>query len=306
MSYTGTGTGTEADPYVIDSSVSCEDFLWVIQQTGVYIKMTTFVDFSQDLTYRSGISTAIPVRCAKLYSDVSGADQTKYGITGLKISQSYFLQAGYTNSIFENISIVNCVYSATGNGNSVFTPYSSNRITFNDCVISMIVNGFNYSVSFGNAPYLNRCSVYFVLNIMNGDGFFNYGTVTPTEANSRFIDTCIQFTGYKLPTASSRTIRLISSATRCSIIGDWDISDLQYGGLWFGGMNNCCFAVTITVSDTQTASSAVSTGNLSGVSIFDRDIVDQKLVISQTSNLQLLTTSLMKDRAYLERIGFIY
>ena len=106
MAYTG--TGTEADPYLVSTFA---DFLTCVAVEGAYVKVTADIDASQEENYIYGIDTAVTVNAAKVY-----ADEVK-SISNVAVNGTlYAIQ--FNNCICENIWFRNWIFRPTASNNS--------------------------------------------------------------------------------------------------------------------------------------------------------------------------------------------
>lgn len=296
--YTGSGTGTELDPYIPSD---CKEFMYAVLQDGVYVKLESIIDFSTDSDYKLGISDTLSIGCAKIYADAPSGNTVTCGINGLVIRHNnFFTFTSSAATLIDSICITNCMWVQQSNS-SQFISFGSYVRTFQDCVMSFLINFDGKSNAFevsttNNVSYI-RCSQYFQFtNNKSSSGysriFVYHREYCTVELNS-------------LPLALSASSGqyswyVIENATMTTFFGDIHCATTSgYKNFRFNNMNHCCIA--LQVSNSSTDQIAVSGSNIT-TTIINKDLLPLSTGIDQ---LISISDAEMKSEPYLLSIGFV-
>lgn len=169
MAYSG--SGTQADPYLVDNGYDLLQLCGVDPHPGSYIKVTQDIDFSNESWYPGKITYPIRLDGSKLYAD------TLTEIKGLTVEAQCFLQIESNSQTIENLYFKNCCHKVSGSKFATIGCYysgstsgSNKQTVFNNCKFSLlVVSGasegcliFNNQSS-GNGKW-NNCSLYIKMN----------------------------------------------------------------------------------------------------------------------------------------------
>lgn len=313
MSYTG--TGTEADPYIIGNDTTCAEFISLVGGVG-YVKMTADIDFSTDDTYKRGTTTRIYLRCSKLYADSVKQDGSRYGINGLKITGISFFYNDSSCTV-ENIQFVNCIFNKTSSG-GLFT--TTSYTVFNNCVFSFVMNCYAYdkgvfSTASNQATQFNSCSFYILITGENN-------ALSSICGAALLSYSCIQIDNLVCYGASTMYNWVFSNLTGCTLLCDLTLPDADdsmsanvSGSIGISTIRNSCFAITAHKgAPNQSGYRYINTFDINQNLIYTTTIMDKSIVDTsdgvitlptETGTFKLLTTQQMKDQSYLLSIGFL-
>lgn len=184
MAYTG--TGTEADPYVV---TNLTDFITCVDKGESYVKVGADIDAKDDENYTGELTDAIHFKCAKLYAD------SPKTIRGVTVYSNDFLRLyngqGYIRLI-ENLNFLDCTHKLVpGNkshfiyiGTSTASYVEIKKCHFSVRIVHEKTTDLNYRIG-GDYDYFTNCA----LNIDFNDNMLNIGTEYAVEraSNCNFI-----------------------------------------------------------------------------------------------------------------------
>ena len=220
-----TGTGTQADPYVVTTWNALAS---VTSETGVYIKLGNNIDMNTE--YPEGLTSGLTINCAEI-------DGEGYTINNLyfKSGRLFYCEG---NRTWKNTNIINFVL---GDGtNSAAFHYNStiyNTLTFKNCKLSGRINNTSYLAS-GRLKF-NRCAlnVYFSENtniLSNSPDWrdvvtFLYCNVNFTGVTNKSLNMLLD-NSYIKGSLPSATISTTASSGTQSVYSVLDIEAAEYTG----------------------------------------------------------------------------
>lgn len=325
--YDGTGTGEENDPY---TPITCEQFMWAVEQEGKYVKLTKNIDFAKDPFYQEGIKTALNISCIKLYADEANDDGSLIGINGLYIQgQSFFYYKNSKNDIdIQKISFRNCIYQKLDDSSAfIRSDGTAHAIKYNNCSISFLIKWGNTMPSFewsfnndnSHVSY-NHCSEFYT---------FSGKPSTPSWNTQAQIFTIprkyctVQIDYIKLPQIGNGGgyprhfmnfggIYAKNTSTNSTFVGNIILTDSPSSSdnnINILYVNNCCFALNIKFDEERDDNGAILYFHgTTGVNILDTSILDSKVKVTiyGSPNVSKLTTEQMKNQDYLVKdVGFL-
>lgn len=320
--------GSESNPYTPET---CAQFMYAVEQAGKYVKLTKNIDFAKDEFYQQGITSQLYISCAKLYADGKNSDGSLIGINGLSINAEQFFRFIMNSGVsilVKNISFRNCIWSKISEGSSfvyIDTSRGSSFITFEDCSLSFLIKWNGYNMTFEGRQdglkllYYVGCSEFYTFS----------GTPAPRGSSTSYWTNVfsiqrqyctVQFrnlfyycgnngSNYRNYFIEGLSQNGNSVMYKCTFVGDIELQGIpNYESIttdfYIANVENCCFALTMTNGNTQ--SKLVSTSGARGISIINKDTVDDDIKISTSTLFVALTDAQMKDQDYLtEKVGFL-
>lgn len=138
-----TGTGTQADPYIVDNWT---DFVTAVGTSDAYVEFVENTVIEMNEVARTGIGSAINIQCTQL----DGKNSTIRNLYLTDNANLYFQKA---NAIIKNFTISN----VRRDGTSGSFLHFSQTATFNNCVITGSFGG--ESVISGVKSYFQSCAI---------------------------------------------------------------------------------------------------------------------------------------------------
>lgn len=319
-----TGTGTQADPYI---PTTCDElYKCIVSEStgdypGEYIELQQDFDFTQDINYREALPSTIIISTNKyIYSDTS-TPNTIYRINGLRvngassgsISATAFLTTiNSSNLTIENVFLSNAIYAnnlASYANGFITTSSSSGEININNCKISLLYktnvqHGTYFATVTGGGPLNIRNSSIYVTYAMQANyalGNIYAGSVLNA---SIFSGNCFEIhnlhtIGYNTFSNNAHMLYITNS----TLFGDIYLNPYVSSTAWMVlSSDNIVHALQISIEGTGATTPYIVISG-SGVSICDKDILDP--LINKGGSANYLSTSQMKDQAYLMDIGFL-
>ena len=298
MAYTG--TGTEADPYLVST---LSDFLTCAAMADAYVKVTSDIDAADDPGYGGLITDTIQVSCRKLYADAEKK------ISGIVVQNDYFITIDAGVCDIQNLTFQNCKLKLSGTSGvlilfPIYTP--QNQLVYH-CNFSMQLSGgavnSYYISSRPGAKYSNSVSeiTYCGFDISSA----LQSTAILYLANLLGKLECCNFVLRNLIFSGSGSIYLTHAtpATNCAVIFD---SLTINKNLRIGDENNSsyrwtyCYIALINPTGTSQLDIQSNTGQCyfmleNAPSTFDTNYISN----------YLLTPEQLRSRDYLISIGFL-
>ena len=275
-----TGTGTQADPWIVHNYDEIKDVLQNKLDSGTYAKLANDIDCNE---YGDTWEwETITLRANWVFEFDLGGHTIK----------NIMIKSG--NSLFYGKSTVNVIRNGkilnvfNNDGESVI---AGNGLTLKD--ISMSVNGTGLTSYAFNQISMNNCAVYFKSNKLNQEVFLRANITSPFKNTDFYLD--ISNVNSKKIFGGSNNYLTIDN---CRISGKL-CGALVSKYLSLGGARNSVIEVDTTLADcvsAQTIFSDVSTG------IINTEISPN--LNGGTSGLTACTTAQMRDADYLNLIGF--
>lgn len=274
-----TGTGTQADPFLVDSF---GDFLSAVSTVGAFVKVAKDIDVSMDEEYKNGMTEPIMIRCAHLYAD------EKASISGVHVQAANLITVSVSEDIVvENVDFLNCLHRvAASGGATVRSTSNANQATFRNCNFSIAKNVGSYGQQMTRDNEFDHCSFFVELE-----------NVESTEAKlfqSPMIGCTIEIHGARLQHSTSAPGSwILNSATKCSIVGDVASADSTVRVF-----RNCgnCFAAIDFKSDTDLIEYGSDAINF---------VVTDVSSANVTAQMTDLTSEQAKSKSHLLSIGFL-
>lgn len=272
-----TGTGTQADPFLVDSF---GDFLSAVSTVGAFVKVAKDIDVSVDEEYKNGMNEPILIKCAHLYAD------EKATISGVHVQAANLITVSVSEDIVvENVDFLNCLHRSTG-GVTVYSLSNANQATFRNCNFSIAKNGGSYGQAITLNNIFDHCSFFVELK--------NVESTETKPFHSTMIGCTIEIHGARLQHSTSASGSwILTNATRCSIVGDVVSADSTVRVF-----NNCgnCFAAIDFKSDTDLIEYGSDAVNF---------VVTDVSSANVTAQMTDLTSEQAKSKDHLLSIGFL-
>lgn len=317
MAYTG--TGTEADPFVVSTY---SDFKYVTDNNGsgtyYWVKIADDINCADDPNYTGVQTTSINTNHVHIY-----ADSLKC-IEGLTVNAEYFMYNSYSDAVYiNNIYFKNCVFKATTNDSAVYMDrYGMGRGNFTNCKFSMIASLGSYSASVIKNTTFTNCAAYFKVMNANTSATFGYWNTTSFRnvfTNSNVIVDGMQFAApmneileYNIWGFGYDKIQAELSSSSV-ILKNWNIiTPAGVSTVWVqdeGGTTrinasyvallNCTFSSDLT---TLNGTSSGSTGTLS---LCGTDNTSLTLNSPNPGTMIVTTIDNLRSKDYLLSVGFL-
>lgn len=275
-----TGTGTQADPWIVHNYDEIKDVLVNKLFNNTYAKLANDIDCNE-------YGDTWEWETITLRADwVFEFDLCGHTIKNIMIKSGNSLFYGKsTANVIRNGKILNVFNNA---GASVI---NGNGLTLKD--ISMSVNGTGLTDCAFNQISMDNCAVYFKSNKLNNEVFLRANITSPFKNTDFYLD---------ISNVNSK--RIFGGSNNYLTIDNCRISGKLRGVLVkkylsLGGATNSVIEVDTTLADCvsgQTIFSVVSTG------IINTEISPN--LNGGTSGLTACTTAQMRDADYLNSIGF--
>lgn len=275
-----TGTGTQADPWIVHNYDEIKDVLVNKISNNTYAKLANDIDCNE---YGDTWEwETIKLRANWVFEFDLGGHTIKNII--IKSENSLFYGKSTVN-VIRNGKILNVFNNA---GESVI---AGNGLTLKD--ISMSINGTGLTDCAFNQISMDNCAVYFKSNKLNNEVFLRANITSPFKNTDFYLDIS-NVNSKKIFGGSSNYLTIdncrISGKLRGALVSKY---------LSLGGARNSVIEVDTTLADcvsAQTIFSDVSTG------IINTEISPN--LNGGTSGLTACTTAQMRDADYLNSIGF--
>ena len=312
MAYSG--SGTQADPYVVTTYSELTDALQMAQSVGqvFYLKVANDINCADDPNYTGVQTFPLYATAATIYAD------SQVCIEGLTISSTCFMTSTGSNygTTLSNIYFKNCVYKASGAGAAFYT--SGQRYTIDNCKFSMIMTFGSYASYVFDKATLTGCSGYF--KFINQNRTASFGAVSNNNqnvfTNCNFIIDSLTFDdyvggatrgiwgqGYSYTQGKITNTSIIFK--NCDISGaNTDVYIQPEGNAtWIDAsyiaLLNCTFSSNIT---TLNGSATGSTGTLS---LCGTDNTSLTLNSPNPGTMIVTTLDNLRSKEYLLSVGFL-
>lgn len=295
-----TGTGTEADPYMVDTIADLYECAAI---PGAYVCIADDISASSDDEYAAGTDQPLVIRCARLY----GADDGRK-VSGLAVGEgakNLIKHDGEGTSEMELVSFVDCVFTRPLTETSQTTDLLFENMTIKDC-------DFSYAI--------RQASVLGANVLVGGDietsSFYVMGTAVQdvsTGMTDSFIfhpdsaERC-NFEAHGLH-AFSGTVPLIANARKCLfLLEDTKLYHSSYNGPYIAAdCYTCAFAISQQKMDSVPTKLDAGCSGMTGVNVIDAEFWTSIETDGFTldDSIIKLSTAQMKSAAYLTEIGFL-
>lgn len=282
-----TGTGTQADPYIIQNFA---DLLNVSGGSNKYYKLGVDID-ANNTSYANGWKT-VTLNCSNFDGD---GHTIRNIVMESQDSTVVPFYNSYGESKFQNLNIEN-VY-LLGRNPSLFS-FANNYRKFTNCKFSLRI--FSTSTNSDNDSFL--------IAGQQSDFYSSSVLLEVDEKNTfhRILNGSVYDSQFKLiirtnaSSMKSTSNKLFDSNFNGSyLLGSITCSNNTLKPAFFNSMSNSYMAANVSGFGTITPATTILLP-----SFYDNDLVDSASVISSVSNLHPLTTAQCKDAAYLKSIGF--
>ena len=287
-----TGTGTQADPYLVST---LGEFITTAKQDSKYVKLANDIDVSTDETYKNGVNSTIDIFCASI-------DGNGHTISGLNVKSTIALQFNRA-TLVRDLTIKNMMHNCTGSGMLIdCVAVSGAYASFQNVVISSRMNC--NSVSFGqfckNGNW-NNCAITFMpinsrVTTNNADTLYVFNFTKATECAIRYDCDKLNFT--------NGSFRIVCNAEKSYIFGKIDSVYTRYSEVLFNGCSSCASYLKI-IGGSTTKNASITTGNDKGTNIIVTDTSTRVDFGSMPSTSKCLTSTQAKSEDYLNSIGFL-
>lgn len=299
MAYTG--TGTEQDPYLVDTLT---DLVALATSTSIYIKIIADIDASQEDTYKEPVTSSFDFR-GQIY-----ADEMKKISNVVVENQNMISTSSY--STVENIFFENWIHRKTSSSPTIYAQYP----TFKNCCFSieMVDDVFGSCLlgknsSYGsNGSFLN-CAFYVK---------FTSGAVGTATSDNLFKYVNINKCTFMFENLKRSNLSLAGAETKitnCTFLGDAEllpssttVTLTPFANDSVYTKSKIIFALNLTLSDEAEEGTTVtlSFGNYVTYVMMDAEILGSEFTTSFSSpTCRALTTEQIKSEQYLEDIGFL-
>jgi len=306
MAYTG--TGTEADPYVV---TTLTDIL-ALEGDDIHIKIGADIDASQEEAFKEPRTSAIRLR-GHIYADEMRT------IANVIVETGYMIDISGGGSRYpvhvENIFFKNWIHRKTGSAATIVLSYGS----CNNCCFSleMLDSAYGYKLlaksgTYGSDPNVTNCAFYvkFTSGTVRRHTSTNYSMLENIVAKNCTFQFEKLFVGSSAITFNASTAPL----TNCTFVGDMsvDVGETTSLQLFKGTTTKVIFALAVTIAEESTGESLdisfISSDSSYPVTyvMVDSDILGENVTVTLSSSTNYsLTTEQMKSEQYLTDIGFL-
>ncbi len=291
-----TGTGTQADPYIIQNF---DDLLNVSGGSGTYYKLGVDIDVN-DTPYANGWKSQVNLECSSFDGDghtirnIVMSQPITYG--DYKFTFPFGCSSSFSGSTaYKNLNIENAYI--LGENPGLFRFYVRTH-TFTNCRFSVhffsshsdSVASFGLIAAYSNViADLYDCSFFLEID---EDKYFH------TLWDSGSIYDC-QFK-VNIRTNASNGLKLFyKDFNGSSLLGSITCSNTSYSPTFFNSMSNSYMAANVSGFGTITLAESVPL-----TSFYDKELIDSASSIATATSLYPLTTAQCKDAVYLKSIGF--
>lgn len=279
-----TGTGTQNDPYIVDNTA---DFLEAVEQSDVYVQLGSDIDAAAD-----GYEYIGSVQANAL--SVNGNGYAIRNATFQPGSSGICFSVGNTNSVWQDISFLDCAVKPSDISASFIY---GNQNSFTGMKLSLQVQPLSTFCLFNRANASN-CAA----DITMTGGVIFISSLAQSLSNSTFF---IRGSYGFDKTIQADAGSFVVQVKNVGIVLD---GSLPGGRKNFGNYAmfvGCYFAIadSATIPEGQTLGLSLSQygGGAQNVVFSIRD----GLSVSTPSGFPRLTTAQMKDKAYLQSIGWL-
>lgn len=285
MAYTG--TGTQADPFVVTTFA---DFLTCVAQDGVYVKVDADIDAAAE---GLGYIEPIDVKAVEVYG-TSGDTLRK--ISNVTVEGSYIFTSSYAPvQLISRLHLENWTWKAVHPA-VMFNKGNSQGINVQYCKMSVSVTADSVSTSVRLKRYSHTADSAFVMQMRNCG---NFVPCTSTSSDEGFRNTTISIDGNGTSTLVAGT----SSSNRWQYCANTGIvlKNMEVTGApGFNGGDG--FSYLVFEDCTLPGSSAIYAVKESNLICFAGTTSDESARVSSGT---VVTQSQLKDKAYLQQIGWL-
>ena len=259
-----TGTGTQADPYIVDNWA---DFLTAAGTSGAYVEFAENTVIDMDTNYSEGISSTITINCASI-------DGKNSQINNLYLIDNAYLYFASTCTV-KNISLLDM----RRDGNSGTTFYLYGDAVLSNCIITGTFGGSNMFDA-PAARNINCCSI--TAQLQEGCAFTKGSRYEDTRC-LHLNDSILRVSGNPLLTGQYRKFVLDNSMITGKL------------------PTNAFYKITSSIINCDVPDSTSITAN-SGKGYINSDLFGTGVTVD--SHFVSLTDEQLQDAEYLESIGF--
>lgn len=288
MAYTG--TGTEADPYLVSTFT---DFITCAAVSGAYVKVVADIDAADDELYSGEIEDTITIACTKLYAD------TKKKIEGITCKNSDFFTMTSAGTI-ENIQLLNMCHKITTTGNFIVASIVGSNLKNVDA--SIAINGAcpGYKLHYGNENVsIEHCA--FDLDSTNNESIIagtssSVGLRALSNGRMRYCNVIIRNGAVNL----LGSFQLLNAyATSVIFINCRFVNGDMYA------FYSCEWCYRVFKQCTCSSKLKVRSSNVHRCLISKEDCEFEMEIYSDTDPTEIVTPEQLKSKEYLTEIGFL-
>ena len=297
-----TGTGTDLDPYVPET---CADLLTCFQDgsyTG-YIELQHDFNFATDADYRDGFTTAIQLNGGKTIRSQEGH---MYRINGLRSTNTILLlgMSSFTYT-FERVFLSNIVHIISSAGQVFYLNNANGVLNFNSCKISILQKTtFAIGGCLDSQSYVNYTdtSVYVQFSMPE---VYTTSQTTKCFSQATKNKSCFEVHNWKF-LGDGSSFNILNS-TYTTYYGDCVLkaTGTSIQKCRINGCSSIVMAMSMSLVESLLGYDGFVYGTMSGVSIFDKDILPAGFTLTANNNVAYCTTAQMKNEQYLLSIGFL-
>ncbi|MBR0483932.1 MAG: hypothetical protein IJJ69_04030 [Oscillospiraceae bacterium] len=288
MAYTG--TGTEADPYLVSTFA---DFLTCVAINGAYVKVTADIDASQEEAYQSAIETPITFSAAKVY-----ADSMKEISNAIVQAVTLFLLNSAYDCTIENIYFKDVIYKCYSDNSVVFHSVTdTRRLKFKSCAFTIYGSAGNKPSKVGNRFHLDKC--FFKADYSN-ISFPQSGAANCVDSDAAAKDSIFEISG--MTCGAGALPHILGTFTYCTVKVNFIVA--EYGQIQTATMFGANSHDNILILSNYTISGENGRVNwyVQGMTAIDTTNTNTAF---QGSTIFNLTEQQIKSEEYLRSINFI-
>lgn len=164
-----TGTGTQADPYIV---TTIGEVLEKCAEANAYVCLANDIYVKEDPEYREGVSTPFTINCAKFYSENTGNGYKNiYGFRCDGYTAVHTIQVG-ANAIVDHIGFLSFFTDKSGigsqQGSAFYDIYCDSTSNFTNCSFSIFIKRTKegakspiiYGGNFTECSFYIKCSKF--------------------------------------------------------------------------------------------------------------------------------------------------
>lgn len=287
-----TGTGTQADPFVVDN---WDDFVTAIETAGAWVELDNsasnkVIDMSEHGFFSSAANTsAISLVC----KDING---NGWEIRSLSWdSGALFGGSPSSDIIIDDLYFTSFNSVCSNSSNNQMFHTQRNKIEFNDCQFSGEIENSSLFYCYSGNTSLNRCSLNVNLKASATICCHSYAGVYYTNCN-------IKITGN-----TNRQVFRYSTFSFCYISGFLNFTSTvlaQFNVLGATDYTNRMHTVVdINVNNTGISTNTIKIYN-KGYKIVNTDKIVGFATVMLTDETCAVTSAQLEDENYLKSIGF--
>lgn len=285
MAYTG--TGTQADPYVVTTFA---DFLTCVAQQGVYVEVGADLDAAAE---GFGYISPIDVKAVEVYGT---AGDTLRKISNVTVEGSYIFTSSYNQAqLISLLHLENWTWKAVTPA-VMFNKSVSSGLNVQYCKMSVSVTADNVSASVKLKRYSHTADSAFVIQMHNCG---NFAPCTNSSSNEGSSNTTFSIDGNGTTTwaaGTSSNSRLVFCTNTGIVLKNMTVT----GAPGFNAGDG--FSYLVFEDCTLPGESAIYAVKESNLICFAGTTSDESARVSSGT---VVTQSQLKDKAYLQSIGWL-